>query len=93
MPLGAARRVRLLLGALPARPAWLRLRLQGIDPDRPPALFLDGLRLDAQSRPEGMDWLLEAPVRLRPDLAAIVGLALPQGAPPGLVLRGLEVAP
>ena len=35
LPLGAARQVRLLLGALPARPAWLRLRLQGIDPDRP----------------------------------------------------------
>jgi hypothetical protein len=38
-----------------------------------------------------MAWLLEAPVRLRADLAAVVGLALPQGAPPGLVLRGLEV--
>jgi len=26
-------------------------------------------------------------------LAAVVGLALPQDAPPGLVLRGLEVGP
>jgi hypothetical protein len=91
LPLGAARRVRLLLGALPARPGWLRLRLQGIDADRPPGLFLDGLRLDAQLRPEGTAWLLEAPVRLRPDLAAVVGLALPQDAPAGPVLLGLEV--
>ena len=85
--------MRLLLGALPARPGWLRLRLQGIDPDRSPVLFLDGLRLDAQLRPEGTAWLLEAPVRLWSDLAAVVGLALPQDAPPGLVLRGLEVGP
>ncbi|TDH64024.1 hypothetical protein E2C06_04180 [Dankookia rubra] len=93
LPLGTARRLRLLLGALPARPAWLRLRLRGIDPDLGPGLFLDGLRLDAQLRPEGRDWLLEAPVGLRPDRAAVVGLALPERAPPGALLLGLEVGP
>lgn len=93
LPLGRARRLRLLLGALPARPGWLRLRLLGLDPDRAPGLFLDGLRLEAQCRAEGQDWLLEAPVRQWPELAAVVGLALPAEAPPGLVLRSLEVGP
>ncbi|WP_431269496.1 hypothetical protein [Dankookia sp. P2] len=93
LPLGMARQVRLLLGALPARPAWLRLRLRGINPDLMPGLFLDGLRLDAQLRPAGMEWLLEAPVRLRPDRAAVVGLALPEASPPGAALLGLEVGP
>lgn len=93
LALGAARRLRLLLGTLPARPAWLRLRLRGLDPERPPRLFLDGLQLAAQCRPEGQAWLLEAPVRQWPTLAAVVGLALPEGAPPGLELLGLEVGP
>ncbi|MCB4823655.1 hypothetical protein [Roseicella aerolata] len=94
LPLGAARRVRLLLGGLPARPAWLRLRLRGADPARPPALFLDGGWLDqAQCRMEGETCVLEAPVRPRPDQTSIVGLALPEGAPPGLILLGLEVGP
>ncbi|MFC7474842.1 hypothetical protein ACFQS7_10790 [Dankookia sp. GCM10030260] len=88
---GASRRLRLLLGALPARPAWLRLRLHGLDPERPPALFLDGRMLPAQLRQEGASQVLEAPVRLRPDLAAVAGLALPEGAAPGLVLLGLEI--
>ena len=46
--------------------------------------------LPAQLRQEGASQVLEAPVRLRPDLAAVVGLALPDGAAPGLVLLGLE---
>ena len=85
--------MRLLLGALPDRPGWLRLRLRGLDPARPPSLFLDGAPLEAQARPEGLDWLLEAPVRLRPGLATVLGLALPAGAPQGLVLLALEFGP
>jgi hypothetical protein len=42
---------------------------------------------------DGEICVLEAPVRPRPDQANIVGLALPEGAPPGLVLLGLEVGP
>jgi hypothetical protein len=92
LPLGAARRLRLLLGALPARPSWLRLRVRGLDLDRPPILFLDGLKLEAQARADGMAQVLEAPVRMRPDLASVLGLALPEGAPSGLVVLGLELA-
>jgi hypothetical protein len=91
LPLGAARRLRVLLGALPARPAWLRLQLRGMDLALPPVLFLNGMRLDAQVRLDGPVQILEAPVRMRPDLAGVVGMALPGAAPPGLVLRALEV--
>ncbi|RAI60322.1 hypothetical protein [Roseicella frigidaeris] len=92
LPLGAARRLRLLLGGMPARGAWLRLRLQGLDPARPPALLLDGVRLEAQLRAEGAAHWLEAPARMRPGQASIAGLALPPGAPEAAVLLALEFA-
>jgi len=92
LPLGAARRVRLLLGALPARPQWLRLRLRGADMQHPPALFIDGETVATQLRPHGATHLLEAAVRLRPDRASVIGLALPAGAPSGLALVALEFA-
>ncbi|NOG71003.1 hypothetical protein [Roseicella sp. DB1501] len=91
--LGAARQVRLLLGGMPARQAWLRLRLRGLSPTRMPALFLDGLRLQTQWRADDEgSVVIEAPARMQAGQASLVGLALPAEAPAGAVLLSLEFA-
>jgi hypothetical protein len=93
LPLGAVRQVRLLLGGMPARQAWLRLRLRGLSPARMPALFLDGLRLQAQWRTDDEgSVVIEAPARMQAGQASLVGLALPAEAPAGAVLLSLEFA-
>lgn len=91
LPLGEARRLRLLLGALPTPAAQLRLRLRGAVAETPPALFLDGERLEAPLQAEEEGQILEAVVQPRRDTANVIGLALPPGAPPGLALTGLEI--
>ena len=86
LPLAGAARVRVLLGALPARPWHLRLGFDGAEPGAV-AFFLDGLRQPARLEQGG--WLA-ADMTPHAGRAVVLGLAWPGGAPAGLRLAKVE---
>ncbi|WP_187829907.1 hypothetical protein [Siccirubricoccus phaeus] len=88
LPLTGLKRLRLLLGSLPAGPARLVVLLRG---GVPPVLFLGGRRLAATPLPGPAGTTrLEAATRLAGGPAEVLGLAALPGPAPALL--GLEVA-
>jgi hypothetical protein len=89
LALGGVARVRLLLGALPARTWRLRLGFAGAEPGQV-ALFMNGLRQPARMERGG--WLTGT-ITPPASCAVVLGLAWPGGAPDGLRLAMLEARP